>query len=122
MDYRARPTLAALLCCGSLAASGCTRTSDGSIEFQSPALFPWGAPVTRPSVTAFPSVPPMPAPIAGEKKHPAKTNPPVKKKSAPHSSKVAEIRPDPQPVEYPAAPISCGDAVDEGGRVKVLCQ
>jgi hypothetical protein len=43
-------------------------------------------------------------------------------KPAPRPHKLAAIQPDPQPVDAMTAPIACGNAVEQGGRVRVLCQ
>lgn len=118
MANRARPMLAAFVCCGLLASSGCTRTSDGSIEFQRlsglPDLFGSRPPVSGP-LTPFPPVPPAPAPIAAAQKRPAK-------KAAPRPRKAAAAQPAPPVTADPPKPISCTTVAQTGGRVKVVCQ
>ncbi|MDH6234196.1 hypothetical protein M2281_004810 [Mesorhizobium soli] len=121
---RVSPMLAALACCGLLAAGGCTRTSDGSIEF-SPTYVP-GTPhwFKRRSTTvvvapaAFPEQPPAPAPIAAPYKPAAKPHKPAKKaaQAAQPASQAA-----PKPAADPAS-MDCHNVTEAGGRVRYVCK
>ncbi|PSJ59326.1 hypothetical protein [Pseudaminobacter soli (ex Li et al. 2025)] len=124
MVDRVSPVLAALACCGLLAASGCTRTPDGSIEF-SPTYVP-GTPhwFKRQSATvvvtpaAFPEQPPAPAPIPAPYKAAAKPHKPTKK-AAPAAKPATQAAPNPTP---DPASMDCHNVTEAGGRVRYVCK
>lgn len=127
MVDRVSPMLAALACCGLLAAGGCTRTSDGSIEFQSnygmpelPSLFKRktasGPVVIAP--TAFPAPPPSPVEIAAPRKPQ-----PAARKTAQRPRKPAAAQPPAQVAPaLPTEPIACRNVTAASGRVKYVCE
>lgn len=126
MVDRVSPMLAALACCGLLAASGCTRTSDGSVEFQPnygmpelPSLFKRktaSGPVVI-ATTAFPAPPPAPVSIAApQKPRPARKATQRPRKSA-SVQPAAQVTPAP-----PSDPIACRNVTAASGRVKYVCE
>lgn len=113
-------------CFGLLAAGGCSRTSDGSIEFQGQTT-DWSNMFKRRSApepslsdavvySSFPARPAEPAVAA-----PA-TKPKPRVKAAPRKSRPV-VRPAAQPAAAaPAKPVSCSNVSRPGTRVKYVCK
>lgn len=114
-----RTMLTGFTCCGLLGAAGCTKTSDGSIEFQRqytmPGLFgiqPKQAASSAPAVFPLPPAPPAQQ-IVVRKKSPTRT---VRRKTA---------RPSTVPVQVqssPARELTCRNETHSSGRVKFVCR
>ena len=116
MVDRIRPMLAAFACGGLLAAGGCMRTSDGSIEFRPLGSAP-GLLSSEPlAVAAFPPVPPIPA-SERPRKAPRKKTTPAKRQTA-VQTELAQA----EPAAAPAASLFCHDVTQPSGRVKVVCE
>lgn len=118
-----RAMLAGLASCFLLGMAGCTKTSDGSIEFHRPHMTDLfgSAPEPAESVAAmaFPQPPPPSAPPAQEvtvrRKPPART---VRQSSVapPQAAVVMESETKPEP------PLNCRNQTQTGGRVKFVCR
>jgi hypothetical protein len=125
---------ALLACFGFASVSGCTKTSDGSIEFGAPKLaaptmpsfkpiWPFGRADQETKVAVFP--PPVEQ-QARVRKPPA---PAKARRPAPQVVKASVRKPKPVPSKQPAAAqteaekrIACKNAVEVDGRVKVVCE
>jgi hypothetical protein len=134
----ARLATSALACCALLAASACTKTSDGSIElnkveFRQPAMpnlfklrFPgWRASQPAPVQSAaapFPRRPAAPQQVARAKPAPAKTRPQSRPAVAAQQPAV-NIEPaiEPAATTEPSKPLVCRDDSKAAGRIRVVC-
>jgi hypothetical protein len=132
-----RLAISILACCAILAASACTRTSDGSIELNRlelaqpkiPNLFKlqlpgWRASQPAPVQTAaaqFPRKPPAPQQVAPIKPAPAKARPrPRRVTAAPPPQSAASIKPAAN--TEPAKPLVCRNDTQASGRIRVVCE
>jgi hypothetical protein len=126
---------ALLACFGFASVSGCTKTSDGSIEFGAPKLaapsmpsfkpiWPFGRADEEAKVAVFP--PPVDQQARVRKPAPAA---PKARKPTPQVVKASVRKPKPAPSTQPADAqtetekrIACKNAVEVDGRVKVICE
>ncbi|EHK58117.1 hypothetical protein MAXJ12_06335 [Mesorhizobium alhagi CCNWXJ12-2] len=128
--------LAVMLACGAvLATSGCTRTSDGSIELNRlelaqpriPNLFKLRLPGQRASQPApvqtaaaqFPRKPPAPQQMARIRPAPAKARP--RRVTATVSPKPAAST-NPANKAEPSKPLVCRNDSQAAGRIRVVCE
>lgn len=111
-----------MLCCGLFVITGCTRTSDGSVEFSAPSLRPG---LLRRDASKVQANPIIPAPFPPEPAPPAEPVSVVRQQATrrPAQSKPRETaRPAPKTVERTEKPLLCGQRPQPGGRVKVVCE
>lgn len=123
MSVLIRAMLAGLAACVLPGVAGCTKTSDGSIEFRRQNMMGGllGAepkPAADVAAMTFPQPPPLPAPpveqVAVRKKPPVRT---VRRSSPAEQATTAA------PAEAkPAANLNCRNATQTGGRVKFVCR
>jgi hypothetical protein len=114
-----RAMLAGLASCFLLGIAGCTKTSDGSIEFHRPHMTDLfgSAPEPAESVAAmaFPQPPPPSAPpspqVMLKRKPPART---VRQSSVAPPQAAVVVKPEP--------PLNCRNQTQTGGRVKFVCR
>lgn len=128
-----------ILLCGSLAAgSGCTRTSDGTVQLKPMALpamptLKFGAlpgfgrkQSTLQTATRFPGPPPQETvaaqqeqPAAAARRPPRRTNRSDARIKAPRIAVMQPFKPAPTD---DAKPLTCHNQTEAGGRVKVVCR
>ncbi|RUM95748.1 hypothetical protein EET67_21310 [Pseudaminobacter arsenicus] len=117
MSGLVRTMLTGFACCGLLGAAGCTKTSDGSIEFQRQYMMPglFGIQPKQAASSVPAAFPPPPAPpeqkIVVRKKPPTRT---VRRKTPPAALAQAKSE--------PARPLICQNETQSGGRVKFVCR
>jgi hypothetical protein len=115
-----RTMLAGLACGGLLATAGCTKTSDGSIEFQRQNMMPGMFGIQpKQAASAAPMVfpqPPAPAaqPIVVVRKKPSAQT--ARRRTAAAPAAVT------QAVAQPKQPMTCQNETSPGGRVKFVCR
>lgn len=114
-------TILAVACLGALT-TGCTRTSDGSIEFhrpvyETPGWFKRRASTAPAEAAVFPAPPPAPQPVVAARSQPVR-------KAQPRPRRTAVQKPVAQPPVSadPPAPVTCRNVTQAGGRVKYVCQ
>jgi hypothetical protein len=125
-----------LACCAVLATSGCTRTSDGSIELNRlelaqpriPNLFRLRLPGRRASQPApvqtaaaqFPRKPPAPQQMARTQPAPAKARPRPRRVTATVPPQPAAST-NPATKAEPSKPLVCRNDSQAAGRIRVVC-
>jgi type IV secretory pathway VirB10-like protein len=123
-----------LACCALVAASACTRTSDGSIELNRlelaqpriPNVFKlrlpgWRAAQPAPVQSAasqFPRKPPAPQQIARTKSAPAKPRPRRVTAAAPPQQAASK----PAASAEPSTPLVCRNDTQAAGRIRIVCE
>jgi hypothetical protein len=133
----ARLAAVVLACCALLAASACTRTSDGSIEFNRlelaqpriPNLLKFRLPGTRASQPApvqsaaaqFPRKPPAPQQVARTKPAPAKARP-RPRRVTPAASPQPAVSSKPATSAEPKQPLVCRNDTQAAGRIRIVCE
>ncbi|MGB3388168.1 MAG: hypothetical protein WBA88_09335 [Pseudaminobacter sp.] len=114
-----RTMLTGFACCGLLGAAGCTKTSDGSIEFQRQSMMPglFGIrpkQAESPAQAVFPQPPEPPAePVVVRRRPPAVR---TVRKATPPPAAVSQAQP------VPTKSLICRNETSTGGRVKVVCR
>lgn len=107
-----------------LGAAGCTRTSDGSVEFHRPDYGTYGwftrraADPVEPPAMAFPPPPAAPQPVMAEPTRPSGKSSVRPRRVAAQPSLVSQ----PQVTADAPAQITCRHLPQPGGRVKYVCQ
>jgi hypothetical protein len=133
----ARLATVLLACCAVLATSGCTRTSDGSIELNRlelaqpkiPNLLKlrlpgWRASQPAPMQSAaaqFPRKPPAPQQVARTKPAPAQTRPRPRRVTATVPPQPA-ANTSPATKAEPSKPLVCRNDSEAAGRIRVVCE
>jgi hypothetical protein len=113
--------MAAVICGGLFAVSGCTRTSDGSVEFKAPSLAPGF--LRRGAAESRQAAPIAVAPFPQEPAKPAERVTAKPRQTKPARQEPRTVRPPtPQPVEQSEKALACSEQTQPGGRVKVVCE